>query len=117
MSDSEQEISDEMPPPQIKRGRPAGKSDSTQRTRRTAQEISDDKIRVAQMKPDAIREAGERKEAEETKGGVESAKRSTCLLVFYAQRHICVGGFSSPTGKGHPLHPVAFGRQGIHHIP
>ena len=24
MSDSEQEISDEMPPPQIKRGRPAG---------------------------------------------------------------------------------------------
>ena len=61
MSDSEQEISDEMPPPQIKRGRPAGKSDSTQRTRRTAQEISDDKIRVAQMKLDALREAEERK--------------------------------------------------------
>ena len=61
MSDSEQEINDEMPAPQIKRGRPPGKADSTQRTRRTAQEISDDKIRVAQMKLDALREAEERK--------------------------------------------------------
>ena len=60
MSDSEQEI-DEMPPPQIKRGRPHGKADSTQRTRRTAQEISDDKIRIAQMELDAVREAEERK--------------------------------------------------------
>ena len=64
MSDSEQEFSvDEMPEPQIKRGRPAGKSDSTQRSRRTAQEISDDKIRIAQMKLDAVREAEERKSA------------------------------------------------------
>ena len=60
MSDSEEEI-DEMPPPQIKRGRPAGKSDSTQRTRRTAQEISDDKIRIAQMKLDALKESEEKK--------------------------------------------------------
>ena len=56
MSGSEQEI-DEMPEPQTKRGRPPGKSDSTQRSRRTAQEISDDKIRIAQMKLDAVREA------------------------------------------------------------
>ena len=61
MGDSEQESSDEMPPPQIKRGRPAVKTDSTQRTRRTAQEISDDKIRIAQMELDAVREAEERK--------------------------------------------------------
>ena len=68
MSDSEQEINDEIPPPQIKRGRPAGKADSTQRTRRTAQEISDDKIRVAQMKLDALKEAEERKlEARKTR--------------------------------------------------
>ena len=59
MSDSEQEINDEMPAPQIKRGRPAGKTDSTQRTRRTAQEISDDKIRIAHVKLDAAREAEE----------------------------------------------------------
>ena len=59
MSDSEQEI-DELPEPQTKRGRPPGKSDSTQRSRRTAQEISDDKIRIAQMKLDALREAEER---------------------------------------------------------
>ena len=59
MSDSEQEINNEMPAPQIKRGRPAGKVDSTQRTRRTAQEISNDKIQVAQMKLDAVREAEE----------------------------------------------------------
>ena len=44
-----------------KRGRPVGKTDSTQRTRRTAQEISDDKIRIAQMKLDALKETEERK--------------------------------------------------------
>ena len=76
MSDSEQEINDEMPAPQIKRGRPAGKSDSMQRTRRTAQEISDDKIRVAQMKLDALREAEERKlEARKTRPRPEKAAK------------------------------------------
>ena len=43
-----------------KRGRPVGKTDSTQRTRRTAQEISDDKIRIAQMKLDALKETEEK---------------------------------------------------------
>ena len=62
MSDSEEEsIIDEAPPTESKRGRPVGKTDSTQRTRRTAQEISDDKIRIAQMKLDALREADERR--------------------------------------------------------
>ena len=62
MSESETEnFSDNAPPSEIKRGRPVGKTDSTQRTRRTAQEISDDKIRIAQMKLDALREAEERK--------------------------------------------------------
>ena len=61
MSDSEEENIIDEPPQENKRGRPSGKSDSAQRSRRTAQEISDDKIRVAQMKLDAIREAEERK--------------------------------------------------------
>ena len=39
------------------RGRPVGKPDTTQRYRRTAQEISDDKIKVVQMKLDAMKEA------------------------------------------------------------
>ena len=40
MSDSEStNFSDNAPPPQIKRGRPVGKTDPAQRTRRTAQEI------------------------------------------------------------------------------
>ena len=61
MSDSEQEniINDE--PSESRRGRPAGKTDSTQRSRCTAQEISDDKIRIAQMKLDSILEAEARK--------------------------------------------------------
>ena len=76
MGDPEQEINDEMPAPQIKRGRPPGKADSTQRTRRTAQEISDDKIRVAQMKLDALREAEERKlEARKTRPRPEKAAK------------------------------------------
>ena len=57
MSDSEQEtVLNRL----HKRGRPVGKLDSTQRTRRTAQEISHDKIRIAQMKSDALKETGER---------------------------------------------------------
>ena len=42
--------------PIVRKGRPTGRPDSTQRKRRTAQEISDDKIRVAQLKLDALKE-------------------------------------------------------------
>ena len=45
------------------KGRPTGKNDSTKRYRRTAQEISDDKIRVAQMRVDALREMEEKRVA------------------------------------------------------
>ena len=76
MSESEQEVNGEIPAPQIKRGRPAGKTDSAQRTRRTAQEASDDKIRVAQMKLDALREAEERKlEARKSRPRPEKAAK------------------------------------------
>ena len=53
MSDSE-----ETAPmaPLVRKGRPTGRPDATQRKRRTAQEISDDKIRIAQMKLDALKE-------------------------------------------------------------
>ena len=60
MSDSEEENSFEETLP-VKKGRPVGKTDSTQRTRRIAQAISHDKIRIAQMKLDALRESEERK--------------------------------------------------------
>ena len=53
MSDSEEH--EPEPEPEPKGGRPPGKTDSAQRTRRTAQEISNDKIQVAQMKLDALR--------------------------------------------------------------
>ena len=61
MDSSEEETpSTEAPPPQdVKRGRPVGKADQTPRYRRTAQEISEDKIRIAQMKLDALRETEE----------------------------------------------------------
>ena len=39
------------------RGRPVGKPDSTKRYRRTAQEISDGKIKVIQMRLDAMKES------------------------------------------------------------
>ena len=60
-SDSEEDQNSVTSETAPQRGRPAGKSDSTKRYRRTAQEISDDKIRIAQMKLDAVREAEERK--------------------------------------------------------
>ena len=75
MSDSEENIIDEEPPTESRRGRPVGKTDSTQRSRRTAQEISDDKIRIAQMKLDAVREAEERKLAnKKTRSGPQKIK-------------------------------------------
>ena len=56
----EEPPSTEAPPPQdVKRGRPVGKTDQKPRYRRTAQEISDDKVKIAQMKLDALKEAEE----------------------------------------------------------
>ena len=46
-----------------KRGRPAGRADGKPRYRRTAQQISEDKIRIAEMKLQAVRDA-EAREAE-----------------------------------------------------
>ena len=59
-SDSEEDApSTEAPPPapDVKRGRPVGKTDQKPRFRRTAQDISDDKIKIATMKLDALKEA------------------------------------------------------------
>ena len=55
-TDSGREDEEDKEKQEIKRGRPVGKADSNQRYRRTAQEISNDKICVAQMKLDAMRE-------------------------------------------------------------
>ena len=55
--DESHESQIEAPPKDKPRGRPVGKPDTTQRYRRTAQEISDDKIKVVQMKLDAMKEA------------------------------------------------------------
>ena len=62
-SDSEEDQNNVInePPPETRRGRPQGKAESTKRTRRTAQEISDDKIRIAQMRLDALREIEEKR--------------------------------------------------------
>ena len=56
MSDLEEDAPPVTEAPLVRKGRPTGRSDATQRKRRTAQEISDDKIRVAQMKLDALKE-------------------------------------------------------------
>ena len=60
MSDSEVEPEAE-PEPQPRRGRPSGQTDAGKRYRRTAAEISEDKIRVAEMRLQALRETEERK--------------------------------------------------------
>ena len=61
-SSSEEESLQEEPTEQPKkRGRPVGVADQKPRYRRTAEEISADKLRIAQMKLDALRESEERK--------------------------------------------------------
>ena len=54
-----------------KRGKPAGKADQKPRYRRTAQEISDDKIRIAQMRLDALRETEEKRLSSKKLEGLE----------------------------------------------
>ena len=82
MSSEEGSFTDETPAPEEnRRGRPVGKPDATKRFRRTAQEISEDKMRIAQMRLDALRESEERKLANKksrskpsrAKGAVEEA--------------------------------------------
>ena len=58
MSDSEPE---REPEPEPRRGRPRGQTDAAKRYRRTAAEISQDKIRVAEMRLQALKEGEERK--------------------------------------------------------
>ena len=62
MSSGEEEksVTGETPEPP-KRGRPPQSVDKKPRYRRTAQEISADRMRIAQMKLDSVREAEEKK--------------------------------------------------------
>ena len=55
--DSEKEDTPVTEEPLVRKGRPTGRPDSSQRKRRTAQEISNDKVMVAQMKLDNLKEA------------------------------------------------------------
>ena len=55
MSDSEPEE------PEPRRGRPRGQTDATKRYRRTAAEISQYKIKIVEMRLEALRESEERK--------------------------------------------------------
>ena len=57
--DREEELTEQVEPK--KRGRPLGKADQKPRYRRTAEHISADKLAVAQMKLDALRESEEKK--------------------------------------------------------
>ena len=55
MSDAEEEAP-VVETPLVRKGRPVGRPDSTQRKRRTAQEISNDKIKVAELKLETLKE-------------------------------------------------------------
>ena len=55
----EQEVADAEPPPE--KGRPPGVPDEKPRYRHTGQHIGEDKIHIAQMKLDTVREAEEKK--------------------------------------------------------
>ena len=58
-SDPEEESAAETEVPA--RGRPVGKTDSTKRYQRTAADISHDKITIAQMQLDALKQSEEQK--------------------------------------------------------
>ena len=84
MDSSEEDSPQEEPTEQTKkRGRPVGVTDQKPRYRRTADQISQDKLRIAQMKLDALRESEERKLANKkprSRKPVESSKVSESSL-------------------------------------
>ena len=82
-SDSEEDQN--VPLPQ--RGRPSGKNDSAKRYRRTTQEISDDKIRVAQMRLDALREMEEKRIANKKSRTRPSVPRQGQAAVEESELH------------------------------
>ena len=60
-SDADTEEIPENEAPSVSRGRPVGKTDQKPRYRRTATEISADKIQIAQMRLDALKASEEQK--------------------------------------------------------
>ena len=67
MQSSDEEVEPLEEEESKKRGRPVGKADDKPRYRRTAQQISDDKLRIAEMKLNALRESEERKLSSKTR--------------------------------------------------
>ena len=102
-----------IPPP---RGRPVGKNDSTKRYRRTAQEISSDKIRVAQMRLDALREMEEKRIANK-KPRTRPSRQSQAVVeeseLPRAPKKVVIRGESPPTpvNRKHALYGSWFTRR------
>ena len=125
MSDSEEEeiaSIDETPASapdgleENRRGRPVGKADQKPRYRRTAEQISNDKIKIAQMKLDALREAEERKLAsKKTRGKAPRAKTAveeTAIPPAPAKKKPVVREDSPPPSPKHM--PIRNGRQALY---
>ena len=122
-TDSEEStIEDASAPEEVeenRRGRPVGKTDSSKRYRRTAQEISDDKIRVAQMKLDAVREAEERKlAARKTRSkGARNVEESAAMPPPRAKKKACAPkpAVREESASPSPKHiPIRTGRQALY---
>ena len=92
-TDSGREEEEDKEKQEIKRGRPVGKADSNQRYRRTAQEISNDKICVAQMKLDAL------KDKEALKLALRTSKKTVSLSVKRRPSPVSTQRVPSPKRK------------------
>ena len=96
-----------------KRGRPVGVADQKPRYRRTAEEISADKLRIAQMKLDALRESEERKLANKkprsTRKVQESPPKVTESTLKVAPKKTIPQREETPSPR-----PVRSGRQALY---
>ena len=72
--------------PLVRKGRPMGRPDSTQRKRRTAQEISDDKIKVATMKLEPLKEIERDKLANKKKRAPPAQVRKAATNPYHKSR-------------------------------
>ena len=116
MDSSEEESLQEEPAEQPKkRGRPVGVADQKPRYRRTAEEISADKVRIAQMKLDALRESEERKLADRKPRSTRRAQESPPKAKVTESSLKVTPKKSTPQREETPSpRPVRSGRQALY---
>ena len=113
--EEEESVTEETPEPP-KRGRPPQSVDKKPRYRHMAQEISDDKIRIAQMKLDSVRDAEEKKLANKKSRNIMLAEPSAKKVTVVSESALTPASNKRPVKREESpkRQPVGSRRQALY---